>query len=134
MQFLVLYSVWIYISPTGICWSNPSNLPNTFHCTSTVQYPTLKYAECITVSVCTLVGYPLSGSDIHCHLPHFLSCVLSLPGTPGAAPYGGCSRHFNQVEANMKLRSVLWSLVLACIIGLVPIKSTNKGANDEGYV
>ena len=41
---------------------------------------------------------------------------------------------FNQVEANMKLRSVLWSLVLARIIGLVPIKSTNKGANDEGYV
>lgn len=25
-------------------------------------------------------------------------------GTPGATPYGGCPQHFNQVEANMKLR------------------------------
>jgi len=28
-----------------------------------------------------------------------------IEGTPGATPYGGCSLHFNQVEANMKLRS-----------------------------
>lgn len=36
-----------------------------------------------------------------------VSCFL---GTPGAAPYGGCSLHFNQVEANMKLRSVLFCI------------------------
>ena len=30
--------------------------------------------------------------------------VLWSAGTPGAAPYGGCYLHFNQVEANMVLR------------------------------
>lgn len=27
-----------------------------------------------------------------------------IEGTPGATPYGGCYQHFNQVEANMRLR------------------------------
>ena len=37
------------------------------------------------------------------------------PGTPGATPYGGSFQHFNQVEANMRLRWVdlwVWLLIL----------------------
>ena len=49
----------------------------------------------ILFHVVTSATYPTS----------FLLFSLLSPGTPGAAPYGGCSLHFNQVEANMKLRS-----------------------------
>ena len=41
-------------------------------------------------------------------LEFFCFCIIASPGQP----YGGCMRHFNRVEANMKLRLVTKELLL----------------------
>lgn len=56
--------------------------------------------------------------------------VLYISGTPGATPYGGCFQHFNQVEANMKLRLVFSPFLLSPLFS--PSLSTSW-ASDELY-